>query len=157
MPKQSGVGYFQGDPCPNGHSGLRDRRGRCVECQRLYHKRYYDTNPKAKVRNVTASRARWQQSTTEERLSWRLVRYGLTLDDYKVMLAAQEGGCAICGGPPNGKGVNYHIDHDHTTGRVRGLLCHSCNTGIGNLRDDPERLERAAHYIRFHRNKGLED
>ena len=60
------------------------------------------------------------------------------------MLADQDGKCAICTKPFPGR---IAIDHDHRTGRVRGLLCTSCNTGIGKLGDDPELLLRAISYL----------
>lgn len=73
-------------------------------------------------------------------------RYGLTVDDYDVMLAAQGGGCAICGAPPS-ESRRHHIDHDHETGVVRGLLCSNCNTAMGRFGDDPERLMEALRYL----------
>ena len=74
--------------------------------------------------------------------------YGLTAGDVIAMLAAQDGGCAICGHKPDSTSDRrLAIDHDHETGRVRGLLCYRCNTAIGLLGDDPERLRRAADYL----------
>lgn len=70
----------------------------------------------------------------------------MTVADRDALLAAQGGACAICGGPPLGKGV-YHLDHDHETGNVRGLLCHACNTSLGGFRDDPELLRKAIAYL----------
>lgn len=65
------------------------------------------------------------------------------------MLAAQNGGCAICSTTtPDGNARRFHVDHDHETGKIRGLLCHSCNTGIGKLRDDPDLLLSAVAYLR---------
>ena len=76
--------------------------------------------------------------------------YGMTLADYDSLLERQGGVCAICGGPPNGRGrrySNFAVDHDHKTGAVRGLLCSNCNTGIGNLRDDIALLKLAIKYL----------
>lgn len=75
-------------------------------------------------------------------------KYGLALDDYKALIAAQGDSCAICRGPSTSAWGSWHVDHDHATGEVRGLLCSSCNVGLGNFGDDPERLEAAARYLR---------
>lgn len=81
-------------------------------------------------------------------------RYGLEPSWYADTLVRQDGGCAICGEPPNGK--RLHVDHDHShcaAGRgcpacVRGLLCSPCNTGIGMLGESAARLAAAAVYLR---------
>ncbi len=73
-------------------------------------------------------------------------RYGISIADYETMLKAQKGGCWICGRPPKKRRLN--IDHDHKTGIVRGLLCFSCNWGLSWFKDNAERLEKAAAYIR---------
>jgi hypothetical protein len=78
-------------------------------------------------------------------------KFGISLGDFEEMLQNQGGVCLICKGPPTGKG-DYHVDHDHITQKIRGLLCHGCNTGIGSLKDSPELLEAAANYIRKHRS-----
>lgn len=58
----------------------------------------------------------------------RAKQLGVSDDEYARMLAAQGGGCAICGAKP--KTRRLHVDHDHKTGRVRGLLCHRCNRAL---------------------------
>lgn len=73
-------------------------------------------------------------------------KYGLSMEEYAALLERQHGVCAICGQPPNEGGV-LHVDHDHTTGVVRGLLCPPCNTGLGNFRDDQRLLRRAIRYL----------
>lgn len=79
-------------------------------------------------------------------------KYGMTIEDYDRMLEEQ-GGCAICGTDnPLGEGnprpaISFAVDHCHTTGRVRGLLCNPCNRGIGFLRDSPAILRKAASYL----------
>lgn len=74
--------------------------------------------------------------------------YGITLEDYDDMLLDQKGVCAICGtDDPKGKG-RFHVDHCHTTGKVRGLLCHHCNVGLGHFEDNIERLLDAIEYLR---------
>ncbi len=70
----------------------------------------------------------------------------ITPNLYDKMLEAQGGLCAICKtDKPGGKG-DFHVDHNHVTGAIRGLLCHNCNTGIGSLGDDPMRIQAAAEH-----------
>jgi hypothetical protein len=79
--------------------------------------------------------------------------YGLSLEQYNVMLAAQQGVCKICCKPDDRtwkKGRQYAplcVDHDHATGRVRGLLCNKCNVAIALLKDSIENLRRAMTYL----------
>lgn len=70
---------------------------------------------------------------------------GVTDEEYVLMLAAQGGGCAICTNTPKTRRLD--VDHDHKTGAIRGLLCHTCNRGLAYFRDDPDRLRFAAYYI----------
>jgi len=78
----------------------------------------------------------------------KLFRYGLNKAKYDTMLQEQNGVCAICKATSFGiEGRRWAIDHDHKTSKVRGLLCHSCNAGIGLLKDSPEILKAAAEYL----------
>jgi hypothetical protein len=78
--------------------------------------------------------------------------YGISLPHYEGLLHAQEGRCAICGRPPRGKRP-LNVDHDHDSGRVRGLLCGNCNRAIGLLDENPELFDRAKEYVfRFRMN-----
>jgi hypothetical protein len=80
------------------------------------------------------------------RYKMREWKYGLTADDFRTMLAEQGGRCAICGGTEPGP-RNWHIDHDHAFGHVRGLLCHKCNVGLGHFDDSVDRLRAAVRYL----------
>jgi hypothetical protein len=75
--------------------------------------------------------------------------YVLTAVEYDLLLAEQEGRCAICRRPPEqAPGTpRLYVDHCHESGRVRGLLCNPCNRGMGVLGDDPARLRAAAAYL----------
>jgi len=76
-------------------------------------------------------------------------KYGMSLEDYERMLVQQGGRCAICGSlESHGKTQHFVVDHDHTTGEIRALLCNRCNPAIGMMGDDPDRLEAAARYLR---------
>jgi hypothetical protein len=70
-------------------------------------------------------------------------RYGMTIEEFDQMREDQNGLCAVCKFPH----AELHIDHDHETGRIRGLLCNKCNLGIGFMRDDPEVLQAAINYL----------
>ena len=69
-------------------------------------------------------------------------RYGIGAAEFDALVRDQLGACAICG-----RQDPEHVDHDHATGRVRGILCFNCNGGLGQFGDDPDRLYRAAFYV----------
>jgi hypothetical protein len=81
----------------------------------------------------------------------RFKSHGLTLDQYHSLAEQQNFSCAICGTIPDdnygGTHDGFHIDHDHVTGRVRGLLCKHCNVGLGMMKDSSEVLNKAADYL----------
>lgn len=81
----------------------------------------------------------------------RLKLYGLSHDAFTEMWEQQSGECLVCSTPMINGGntrTSAHIDHDHSTGLVRGILCNSCNMGLGKFYDNPEVLEKAARYLR---------
>lgn len=73
----------------------------------------------------------------------RAKKYGIAPEQLEQLCAAAQGRCAICFTPT----ADLHVDHDHTTGKVRGMLCHSCNTGLGHFRDDRRNLYAAIRYL----------
>lgn len=77
-------------------------------------------------------------------------RYGITSQEYDDKYAAQKGCCTICGVHQSDVKSALAVDHDHTTGDVRDLLCSACNGGIGNLQDSVELCLKAAEYLRRH-------
>jgi hypothetical protein len=96
-----------------------------------------------KTRLASGKKAGHRDPTYKTRY-YRLTRYGVTQEMFDQMVADQNNLCAVCDAemtPP-------HVDHDHTTGVVRGLLCRSCNWALGHFYDDPDRLDRAAAYLR---------
>jgi hypothetical protein len=101
--------------------------------------------------------SRWLSGLPERRAKSRLrqaskylVRtYGITLEQKLALLQAQGGKCAICGqSTTNGRG--WAMDHCHTTGKLRGVLCNSCNVGIGVFSEDTGRLLAAIGYLKEH-------
>lgn len=89
---------------------------------------------------------RRRRSDPDYQREYHLLRkYGITLDDYQKLYDEQNGVCAICGKPCDlGR---LAVDHDHETGRIRGLLCRRCNTAIGLLGDSLDGVLRAVDYL----------
>lgn len=76
------------------------------------------------------------------------IRYGVAQEDYAMLLAAQDGGCGICGATTSGGRSHWlHVDHCHDSDRVRGLLCRKCNVALGYLGDTLAGLMRAVRYL----------
>ncbi len=142
-----------------GATGTRDGlRGRCKACEIARNQAWYRKNQKRAV----ASTKRWQQANAERvREYQRRYRadhaqqfreghlrrvFDLTGAQYQALLDAQRGGCALCGRAPR-NGRSLHVDHNHQTGVVRGLLCFRCNAGIGQFREDKLRLADAIVYL----------
>ena len=112
----------------------------CRSCDKAYRKHH----KVAFALNVVSQRHAWMMKH----------RFGISPDEYNIMLTAQEGMCAICRQPERSvfKGVvrRLAVDHSHTTGKVRGLLCLRCNTGLGRFLDNPVLLRDAADYLSTH-------
>jgi len=72
-------------------------------------------------------------------------KFGISLDEYNQLYKKQNGLCAICGNPENGKKLS--IDHCHKTDKIRGLLCQCCNWGLGSFKDNPKLLNKAIEYL----------
>ena len=135
----------------------------CTKCKKtkpkskFYKDRRYESEDRFLAKCKTCLEeydAAWKKRNPEKYketlMKSRLRRtYGLTLGGYEGLLCKQGGGCAICGSKNHGgNGGRFHIDHDHNTGANRGLLCSSCNTGIGLFRDDPKILASAIRYLK---------
>lgn len=85
---------------------------------------------------------------TKERDKYLRKTYGISLEDYQSILSVQGGVCAICKKTPSDN-ISLHVDHDHKTGFIRGLLCYQCNDGLGNFKDNKELLEKAIRYLHW--------
>ncbi len=153
--KPRGRGIVYCDPCRatrREHSQLKQRpttkRWERLHRDRrnyLARKRYAADPERFKIRN-----AAWQAANPEKTAAiYRrnlLKEYGLVAEEYDALLAQQGGVCAICG-RVNPDGRPLYIDHDHATGRVRGLLCRKCNTALGLLSDDAATVRVALAYL----------
>ena len=101
--------------------------------RQTHHAEILSYNQRYRARNGDLNRNRDKRA---DRLKYN---YGLTVDQYAAMLAAQGGGCKICGtNVPGGNAGSFRVDHDHKTGKVRGLLCHRCNVSLGGFGDSKE-------------------
>ena len=74
-------------------------------------------------------------------------KYGMSLEEFEAILKSQGYACGVCWSQiPQGKGL-WHVDHDHRTGKIRGLLCHYCNLALGHFKDDERVMEEAIRYL----------
>jgi hypothetical protein len=140
-------------------SNFRPRAGRkrgyhspCKECEKKWAisprgkslQRARSNNHRKRLK--ASNPAELQRRQREQGLK---VRYGLTISEYESRLAAQRDKCAICGSEFAGGRWKrrFSVDHDHKTGHIRGLLCGSCNRGLGDFRDNPLFLLKAIAYL----------
>jgi hypothetical protein len=124
--------------------GIYGRHPRCNSCRGIFAKKYYALN-----RDKILARQRLGKNYHRDGLK----KFGLTPDQYAVMLNSQLGVCDICGAKPTVQ--RLAVDHDHKTGKIRGLLCRACNLSLGYLRDNVEVLEKAILYLKKHKEDKL--
>lgn len=124
----------------------------CRDCHNQRRRESYRNNPKTKE-----VLARYRKQYPERRREYRrndyrlnvrprrlAERFNITVEEYDALFELQGGVCAICRLTSN---IALAVDHCHQTGRVRGLLCNSCNLALGNFKDDPLRLKSALNYL----------
>lgn len=149
----------------NDKNGKNGKARLCKVCACLKSSKWHISNPE----KARAARSRYQKEnkdslnlkareyrrTHPEKVqnSKRLYRYGITEGEYEVMLQNQNGVCMICGRPPKKNRLN--LDHSHTTGKIRDLLCIKCNGGLGYFNDDPSLMLKAVEYL-FHHMANLD-
>ena len=126
------------------------------EKYRQYIEKNIDRKRAAGKRDYYKHHAKRRATTRARRL---VVMYGLTAAEYDALLLEQCGVCAICGQPETirakgGRVWSLHVDHDHATGKTRGLLCHQCNTGLGYFVDNPSNTAAATKYLNKWRKYG---
>ena len=140
------------------HESILEREAAYRELKRehlrAYHKSWRGANPES----VVSHRQQWLNKNPEYQREHYLLlgrktylekTYGLTETDYKEMLESQGGVCAICNTHYD---YHLHVDHDHSTGDIRGLLCKDCNLGLGHFKDDSGRLYNAMKYLKGSKN-----
>ena len=114
----------------------------CRDCRNAAKRAWYQAN-----REYVREYQRAHELTTR-RKSWLKTKYGITPEQFDEMVERQGNRCALCKQPQSDHARYLDVDHCHTTQRVRGLLCRSCNTAIGLFREDPELFAAAAEYLR---------
>ena len=93
----------------------------------------------------------WNKKNKAKHYGYDIKRkYGITLAEYEALLKSQNEKCAICDKHISEFKTRFHVDHCHTSGKVRSLLCVNCNHGIGAFFEDLKLLEKAAEYIKKH-------
>lgn len=122
-----------------------ERHRRDPEPKRERARRWAQDNPERRAARAREYRASGRKEMAD-RKSYLKRQYGLSVEGYDAMLASQDGVCAVCSRPPT-PGISLHVDHDHETGRIRGLLCFRCNNALGDMEDDPVLLRAAARYL----------
>lgn len=126
--------------------GVKGRQTCCIPCHLENSVQWRKQNPVKALAHCKKWRKENAAHVSKNKQEWRLRKcYGLTERDYQDLLRKQNGVCAICKTKPDAQ--RLFVDHCHSTKKVRGLLCHFCNIGIGNLKDNPERLRAAATYL----------
>ena len=111
-------------------------KSQCKDCVRQRNREYYWTPKGRKYRQEKS----WRENGILD----------MTVESYEDMLKSQGGCCSICDKTRNKNGTRLCVDHDHKTGKVRGLLCHDCNTSLGKMNDDLDLLYRAVSYLENH-------
>lgn len=111
---------------------------RCKKCVLLTNKEYYETEKGYKKKIEKA---------------WKENGINITVEEYNALLKKQNGVCAICGVTANSNGTRLCVDHCHTTGVIRGILCHNCNTTLGRVNDDISILQKCIEYLSNEKDK----
>jgi len=119
-------------------------QARCIQCCKADAKAAFQRNPEP-----YRKRARAAYDYAERRARKLMNEYGMTPENYTELFEKQNGCCAICKASESGHNVTDHflVDHDHTTGEIRGLLCSSCNLMLGKAHDNIDILSRAITYL----------
>lgn len=162
QPRRFVKGHYQAIKQPPNYASCHpDRlvkaRGLCGAC---YNKSLVNRSEETREAFLARNRRRWKElyaGADKEKLAAerrdRILkhRYGLSIAKYDDMVTAQDNKCGICGtAGGDTRSTRLFVDHNHTTGEVRGLLCSGCNTAIGILEKDAVFLARAIGYLRAH-------
>ena len=118
----------------------------CIECAKEMSRDIFSPKGKGRIYQRNWSRRKRFQEPNYFKNKVLKKSYGIGLDEYNSILSEQNGVCKICFGPPLGRG-SYHVDHDHKTKKIRGLLCHKCNVALGMVQDRIDLLHKLIAYL----------
>ena len=131
-------------PLSEFYKDLRALDGKASECKKCHNEetiKWRIEHPE-KSREIAINIYR-NYSSEKKRDIW-LKNYGINSMQYREILKSQDGCCAICGKMQK---ENFHVDHNHSTGKVRGLLCGNCNRALGYMNENVEALKSAINYL----------
>lgn len=149
--------YFTGRACSYGHTDHRKVSNReCVQCLRDNQRRHYNKDIEKSREYQRDFAQRWRAENDDKfkgiLLRSKLKKYGLTPETFLATIVAQNGKCATC--PRVLKNDRFtHVDHCHKTGKVRGVLCHSCNIALGIVQENSNVLRSLATYLERHKER----
>lgn len=129
-------------PLDNFSNSRNSKRSDCKDCNSKYRKK----NNKRRLAYLKDWAKKNPEKVREQKYRHR---YGIDISEYNRLLEEQGGSCKICKSKDK-KRKNaefFAVDHCHKTGKVRGLLCYNCNSGLGKFKDDPELVEKALSYL----------
>jgi hypothetical protein len=132
----------------------------CNDCVKIQSRSYYNRNRETIIAKASEYQKTKPEVTKRAQKKWRdsnkdtirnnqwLRKFGLTTEQVESMFSSQGGHCAICKNP----NIKLCVDHDHTTNKIRGILCSKCNSAIGLLQDSAEVILAAYNYLKEHNN-----
>jgi hypothetical protein len=133
------------------------KRGRSYSCKICDYRKKRSSRERVKAANPAEYARRWREYKKRYELknperakrcyknTYLKRDFGISIDEYEEMVRLQNGVCKICGNPDRRRGLA--VDHDHSTGVIRGLLCSQCNTALGLFKDNPAVLGSAIQYL----------
>jgi hypothetical protein len=134
--------YFTGEPCCHGHVTKRFVGSMdCCSCHKDRMKVYYKTHKKRIIAHVKKTGRKYRIAYNRAN---HFKKYKVTLEEATALLQQQNHKCAICGGTSS---RSLHLDHNHTTGQIRGFLCSACNFLLGHAKESVEILQQSIRYL----------
>jgi len=124
--------------------GILGVRSDCKKCGALRGKEWQRKNPQQDKKQRKDWRDKNLDKIKNNALQWN---YGISIEEYNNLLKIQENKCIICKRHKDDLTKSLCVDHDHATGRVRGLLCDDCNNALGRFKDSIENLKQAINYL----------